>query len=322
MLYRLSYPGLASLPIPNGPARSTQPIVFDQAPGPDHGRLIRRAAQDSLADALGHPLPLASIRMDPTMASRIDALEQTWTSLQSVLKDLNSREWHLPTGCPGWDVQDNVAHISGLERWIMGEPLPDHVLPAHLPHVRDDNGRLIELSIDYRRAWSPRQVYAEFVEIVPGRLATLRADDTEADAIRKGPFGAEMPYKALMTIRIFDCFAHEQDVRRATGRHGNLTGPAAALSRRLVVNRWTRIVADLPELDKTRVVLELDGEPHPLIGPATEDEPAAEQLLLRMSFENALALACGRSDAEPSQVTVIGDRSRFVAMVPRLGFTP
>jgi hypothetical protein len=28
-----------------------------------------------------------------------------------------------------------------------------------------------------------------------------------------------------MHIRIFDCWVHEQDMRRATGRPGHLTGP-------------------------------------------------------------------------------------------------
>ncbi len=60
------------------------------------------------------------------------------------------------------------------------------------------------------------------------------------------PFGVEMPYRALMEIRVFDAFAHEQDIRRATGRNGNLTGPAAAIAPRQMVAIWSMISRRFP----------------------------------------------------------------------------
>ncbi len=253
------------------------------------------------------------------MGPVFDALEQTWDSLRSVLWDLTTGEWHLPTGCPGWDVQDNVAHINGIEHWASGESPPDHTLPPDLAHVRSDTDRFMELPVDYRRNWTPEQVFGEFCELVPLRLATLRADDTPVEAMRAAPFGVEMPYKALMEIRVFDAFAHEQDIRRATGRHGNLTGLAATLSRRQMVDFWSMISRQMPELEQTRVVLEIDQESYTLVD---QQLPVTSNLLLQTNFENAVAVACGRADAEPSRVTVVGDRALFEALVARLGFTP
>ncbi len=266
------------------------------------------------------------------MGSVFDGLEQTWTSLRSVLADLTTREWHLPTGCPGWDVQDNVAHICSIEHWANDDPLPVHTLPPHLPHVRSETDRFMELPVDYRRSWTPEAVFNEFCELFPQRLATLRADDTPIDEMRLAPFGVEMPYKVLMEIRVFDAFAHEQDIRRATRRNGNLTGAAAAIARRQMVAIWSMISRQLPELGGARVVLEIDGESHTLTAiPSAvnaEDDPsptsptATTELLIRTTFEKAVALACGRSDADPAKVEVIGDRALYEALADRLGFTP
>ena len=35
---------------------------------------------------------------------------------------LDETEWKPPTECPGWTVQDNLVHITALERFILGDP--------------------------------------------------------------------------------------------------------------------------------------------------------------------------------------------------------
>jgi hypothetical protein len=189
----------------------------------------------------------------------------------------------------------------------------------------------MELPVDYRRHWTPKAVFDEFCELFPQRLTTLRADDTPVDEMRRTPFGVEMPYRALMEIRVFDALAHEQDIRRATGRNGNLTGPAAAIAPRQMVAIWSMISRQLSELDGAKVVLEIDGESHTLSdspAPVGADDPAPARptreprLLISTTFENAVALACGRADADPAKVSVIGDRALYEALAARLGFTP
>lgn len=260
--------------------------------------------------------------MDRSIARRIEALEETWASLRTVLGELDAGQWHLPTGCPGWDVQDVVSHISGIERLSRGEPPPDHSLPPDLPHVRNDVGRATELAVDYRRAWPHEQVFEEFCEVTSERSAELRSDPSGPDDPKMGPFGV-MPYRSVLTLRIFDSFAHEQDIRRAIGRPGNLTGSAALTVRRQILSVWAGVVQQLPQLSRTRVLLELDGQTESLSGEATEENTRAEgELVLQTTFENAIALGCGRADADPSTVIVVGDAALFGAMVPLLGFTP
>jgi hypothetical protein len=99
-------------------------------------------------------------------------------------------------------------------------------------------------------------------------------------------------------------------------------------------DRWCYLVDDLTplsELDGAKVVLEIDGESHTLSdspAPVGADDPAPARptreprLLISTTFENAVALACGRADADPAKVSVIGDRALYEALAARLGFTP
>ena len=65
---------------------------------------------------------------------------------------LDETQWKLPTDCPGWTVQDNLAHIIGIESVIIGLPEPKVDLPADLPHVKNELGRSNEVWIEsFRR---------------------------------------------------------------------------------------------------------------------------------------------------------------------------
>ena len=54
-----------------------------------------------------------------------NALAETWGALAEVCSELSETEWALPTECPGWDVKDQLSHLIGIERAIMGEPVPE-----------------------------------------------------------------------------------------------------------------------------------------------------------------------------------------------------
>ncbi len=256
--------------------------------------------------------------MDASLAGRVNALAQTWSSLAELVGQLSEDEWHLPTGCPGWDVADQVSHVIAIELWSLGDPAPDHVLPLDLSHVNGELGQVTERPVDFRRGRPPAQLREELLEVTGRRLADLHARDIPPEQPVPAPFGGELPYKAFLTIRVFDCYAHEQDVRRATGRTGNLAGPAATIARRQIVTAWTRLSAGTPVLAERGVRLELDGEAYELALPAHGDPG----LVVRTSFSNALALGCGRSDGELAAVEVIGDRALFEAFAARLSFTP
>jgi len=145
----------------------------------------------------------------------LDALQETVQSFEKVLTELEPGQWHQPTGCPGWDVQDVVSHIIGLEDQLADMPAPEHELPEDLAHVRHDDARGLEIAVDYRRNMAPAEILRQFRESTKRGLQLRRASRRDAEEITDGPFGWKMPYWQLLSIRTFDCFAHEQDVRRA-----------------------------------------------------------------------------------------------------------
>ena len=51
----------------------------------------------------------------------IALFEDVWGDIIAVCADLTDAQWERPTDCPGWTVQDNVAHMIGTERMLLGE---------------------------------------------------------------------------------------------------------------------------------------------------------------------------------------------------------
>ena len=50
----------------------------------------------------------------------VDKQERVWGSIATLCASFTEGEWKLPTDCPGWSVQDQVAHIVGTEAWLLG----------------------------------------------------------------------------------------------------------------------------------------------------------------------------------------------------------
>ena len=147
------------------------------------------------------------------------ALAETWGSLAEVCSELSETEWALPTECPGWDVKDQLSHLIGIEQAIMGEPVPEWDGPLG-EHVKNDFAATNEPFVAVRRPLPGPAVRAEFVEVTTTRLAQL-------DALTGGGLGRRRlePHGrgaacGFMTVRVYDSWVHEQDVRRALDRPG------------------------------------------------------------------------------------------------------
>ena len=150
--------------------------------------------------------------------------EEVWRSLAELCAELDGSEWKTTTECSGWTVQDVVSHIIGTESILLGRPAPA-VDVSGSEYVRNDIGRLNEPWVLARRDVTPGEVLAELAEVTQARSGALRAmttDDFAADSFTpRGPG----TYRDFMEVRVFDCWVHEQDIRRVTGRPGHLAGP-------------------------------------------------------------------------------------------------
>lgn len=187
-------------------------------------------------------------------------LEQVWSSMAELGEQLSEADWKRPTEVPGWTVQDNLTHIVGIEWSLLGVEPPAHDIPDDLPHVKNDMGKRNEVFVDSRRRLSGAEALAEFREATNRRLAELAGYGPD-DFARESwtPMGPGT-IRDLLPFRVFDSWVHEQDMRRALDRPGDLDSPVAAVALDRIVGSMPFVVgkkAGVP--DGSTVVFELSG---------------------------------------------------------------
>jgi len=239
----------------------------------------------------------------------VDALDEEWKSIDKLCEGLTEPEWKTETECPGWSVQDNVAHLIGIESVIMGRPPPDHT-PPDLPHVKNDIGKSNEVWVDARRDRTGDDVLEEFREVARERITTLRAmTDDDFGAETWTPAGPGT-VRDLLPFRIFDSWAHEQDMRRALDRPGHLDGPAAELSLGRLTGALPFVVGKkvkppagatvVFDWDDQTTAITMDGGRAKPLDPA----PADPTVRLTMDTDTLVGLGMGRGD--PAEILAGG----------------
>lgn len=258
-------------------------------------------------------------------------IEQVWDSLGAFCERLDDAEWRQPTECPGWSVQDNLAHLLGIEYRLLGRETPEHALADGALHVRNDLGRWNEAWVASMRAFPGAQVLAEFRAATAERLATLRAYTTaDFDAESWTPLGPGT-VRDMLPFRLVDSWVHELDMRRAVNRPGNLDTPAArycaerllgamgmVLGKRVAPPDGTAVVFDMTgPTEMTRALRVDDGR-----AVVVDNEPVAPTAVIRTDTDTFVRLATGRGDhatmLAAGLVTVDGDKPLGEAVVGQM----
>ena len=159
----------------------------------------------------------------------VDRLDEVWTSIDELGAELSDADWELPTECPGWSVQDQLAHLAHIEGRLLGRPRPGPRAPRRSA-AREELVRHDQRGV--RRLPPPRtarEVLAEFHEYTRVAASRALADRGDFDADSWTPMGPGT-VRDLLPFRIFDAWVHEQDMRRAVGRPGDLDTPVAELA--------------------------------------------------------------------------------------------
>jgi uncharacterized protein (TIGR03083 family) len=238
------------------------------------------------------------------------ALQETWNGLAEASYELSATEWALPTECPGWDVKDQLSHLIGIERSLMGEPAPHWDGPLG-EHVKNDFAASNEAWIAVRRPFPGATVRAEFVDVTGTRLGQLgeRTEDEWA-VVGWSPAG-EVPYAVFMEVRAFDSWVHEQDARRALDRPGGSGNRASAISLDRVQGAMPFVVGKKAGcVDGTAVRFDISGPGDDAraftiavegkrAGPVSDD--VAPTVTLSLSSIDFARLGCGRATAEQVQ---------------------
>ena len=260
--------------------------------------------------------------------------EYVWNSIATLCTPFTEREWKMPTDCPGWSVQDQIAHIVGTESWLLGQPVPDHI-PKDMSHVKNELGQWIEPWVDRCRPWPGARVLEEFITVTRERRRVLRAMSAEEFAREfHTPIGLHTMH-SFLPIRIFDNWVHEQDIRRAVGRPGHFAGPVAEHALERVARAMSFVVGHkVRPAPDTTVIFEATG---PLgrtlaIGMAggraapLDQPPALSTVRLTMDVETFVCLGCGRWAPEQvlasGKVQIAGDRALAERIVAQMNFMP
>ncbi|GIX48934.1 MAG: hypothetical protein KatS3mg131_3145 [Candidatus Tectimicrobiota bacterium] len=262
----------------------------------------------------------------------VDKLERVWRSLEELGATLSEEEWKRPTDCPKWSVQDHLSHIVGTEATLLGRPAPEHT-PQDMSHVKNDIARRNEIQVDWRRSRRGAEVLAEFREVTGERLRRLRAMTPEDFAApTQTPVGPGT-VRDFLEIRIFDCWVHEQDMRRAVGRPGHLEGPVAEHAVGRIALAMPYVVGKKAQApDGTTVVFEVTGPAGRTLAIGVEGRrakpletvPASPTVRLTMDVETFNCLGCGRWDPEwvlqQGKVRLSGDTALGETIVRQMNF--
>ena len=172
----------------------------------------------------------------------IDALDQTVQTVSGLGFGCREEDFDRPTHCPGWSVKDQIAHVVGVEKSFAGIRA-DHVDVPDYPHLRHDAARDIEREVEARRGRTGREVVAELADFHPERIASLRESPADLDTVVGGALGPETTFGHLLRMRVIDTWVHEQDIRNALDRPGDLDTPAAALFTEAALRALPRIIS-------------------------------------------------------------------------------
>lgn len=271
----------------------------------------------------------------PTVPELIDIWQESLLAVVAVCGDLTDEQWQAQTPCPGWRAGDIPAHVIDIEQLLAGLPRPEHEPDwTDLPHATSDFGRFTEVGVDARRGRSHAEVLDELMETIDVRRAQLDAVPPDAEVI--GPMGNPTSMDRLLRMRTFDVWAHEQDVRAATGIEGHWDSAPARIALEQMLRAlpyvWARTVA-APAGSTLHVVVTGPGLTDEVTIVADEeakgrvgDAVADPTVTLTSPWPDFMRLACGRVDpADPGlreRITLAGDPELGESLLRELAITP
>ncbi|MEW2451336.1 maleylpyruvate isomerase family mycothiol-dependent enzyme [Streptomyces parvulus] len=248
--------------------------------------------------------------LHPTLQPYADAWTHSIEAISELVQPLAEAEWNRRTPCPGWSVRDIVSHVLGLDSEMLGDPRPIHTLPRDLYHVTNDHQRYTEMQVDVRRHHTAPEMTSELEYMIIRRNRQLRNESRDPGTKVRGPLSTELTLEEAMRRHAFNVWAHEQDLRTALGRPGNLDSPGAHVARDVLLDELPAVVAERADAPRSSaVVFDVHGpveflrtirvdiqgrgtlETAPALGPAAT---------LTMDWETYFRLACGRVGLQAS----------------------
>lgn len=265
--------------------------------------------------------------LHPTLQPYADAWAHSVEAISELVQPLVEGDWNRRTPCPGWSVRDVVSHVIGMDCEMLGDPRPIHTLPRDLFHVTTAHQRYMEMQVDVRRHHTAPEMTSELEYTIIRRNRQLRNESRDPGTKVRGPLGVEITLEEAMRYRAFDIWVHEQDLRTALGRPGNLDSPGAQVTRDYLLDALPEVVATRAEAPRSSaIVFDVHGpveflrtvrvdikgrgtlETTPALGPVVS---------LSLDWETYVRLACGRvsPEAVADRVKTEGDQDLAAAIL-------
>ncbi|MFD4719100.1 maleylpyruvate isomerase family mycothiol-dependent enzyme [Streptomyces sp. NPDC058423] len=270
----------------------------------------------------------------PSLQTYADAWAHSVEAISELVQPLTEGEWNRATPCPGWSVRDIVSHVIGMECEMLGDPRPIHTLPRDLYHVRSEFARYMEMQVDVRRHHTAPEMTSELEYTIIRRNRQLRNENRAPDTLVRAPLGAEQTLELAYRMRAFDIWVHEQDLRVALDKPGNLDSPGALVARDNFLAVLPRVVAkDAGAPPHSAVVFDVhgpveflrtvrvDADGRGTIDGAPSLGPAAT---LALDWETYVRLAAGRvrPGAVADRIKIEGDADLAAAILDAFAVTP
>jgi uncharacterized protein (TIGR03083 family) len=251
----------------------------------------------------------------------------------TLLRSLDDSDWSRPTDLPGWDVKGVASHLAHLESELAGVKQKRVELPER-DHYTAPTSMYTELGLVARADLTGAEITDELEECARSRHEQLRADpptDGKGDPPRTpGKIGWD--WETLLSNRVVDVWMHDQDIRRAVGRPGDMNTPGAAhtvvtftrafpyaVGKRVAPPAGTTVVLDVTGVSPVHLAVEVNDSGRAV--PLTTD-PESPTVSLRMDVETFVVLAGGRRPASELSVGIEGDAELGGRILKAMAVTP
>ena len=246
----------------------------------------------------GRPVP------DAPQISPVEAFSRTASAFYTVLCFLDDDDWHTPV-LRDLDVQGLVGHLIGVEEDV-------HRALAGDPDVADaEHVESTEAAALGQAGRRPAQTRADWRRAVDRTLDLVRPADARS---RVAVHGLRLPVTALLVVRAFELWTHENDIRQAVGWAPSVPDPSTL---RLMTDLAARLLphagAALPEPVDVRLVLTGPGGG---TWDVTMGSPsAAASVAIVTDAVGFCRLAANRVTPADLDVNVTGDPARAAAVL-------
>ncbi|MCF8530271.1 MAG: maleylpyruvate isomerase family mycothiol-dependent enzyme [Candidatus Nanopelagicales bacterium] len=207
----------------------------------------------------------------------VSTYQEAMQDVIDLLSSVETSQWSMPTSCPGWSIADIAAHLIDLDVMVAGTERISHEPNWEtLPHVTNPSQQFTERGVDYRRGTPPEQLLGDLSSASTTLVATTAAGGSPS--IKIPWVKDEISLDQFYSMRTFDTWTHEQDIRLALGLPGHLgSNPARMSAQRMISSLpliWGKKVGAPPgaALTLTLTGPDIEGTAHVVVG---EDGRAA-----------------------------------------------